>query len=293
MPAEGAQRYDEDVGDLLQLWDTLWAGRRLILVIVACFAALSVGYALLAPEWYRAEVRLIPSESGPQPGLSGMLGAAGGLASLVGVNVGPANTAEPLAVLASRAFAREFIEDLDLLPVLYADKWDLGAKRWKEDLFGSPPDIHDAVRYFEENIRHLAEDKRTGLVTLAIEWHDGNLAAVWANLLVERLNARMQQRALQEADARVAYLRKELTGTELLTVQQSIGRLLEAELQKAMVARVNRDAAFRVVDPAAAPKWRSRPKRTQIVALAIAAGALLGCLVVLVRRACTERRRAG
>jgi LPS O-antigen subunit length determinant protein (WzzB/FepE family) len=123
---------------------------------------------------------------------------------------------------------------------------------------------------------------------LTIEWTDPKVAADWANLLVKRLNERMRQRALQEAEVNVSYLKRELAATNVVALQHSIGNLLEGELQKAMLARVNDEFAFRVIDRAEAPKWRSRPKRAQIMAIAVLAGFVLGCVVVLVRKAVSE-----
>ena len=65
------------------------------------------------------------------------------------------------------------------------------------------------------------------------------------------------------------------------------------ELQKAMLARVNQEFAFRVIDKADRPKWRSRPARVQLGALATVVGLLLGSLFVLARHALRENRTKG
>jgi uncharacterized protein involved in exopolysaccharide biosynthesis len=209
----------------------------------------------------------------------------GGLASLAGITVGGADTAEPIAVLRSAGFARAFIEEGNLLPVLFARKWDAQAGRWKAADPEDWPDMHDAVKFFEEDILSVQEDKRTRLVTVTVNWKDPKLAAEWANELVKRLNERMRQRALREAESSVNYLKRELTEANVVALQQSIGRLLETELQKAMLARVSEEFAFRVVDEATPPKWRSWPRRTQLVALAGVAGIFLSCLFLVIRHA--------
>jgi uncharacterized protein involved in exopolysaccharide biosynthesis len=119
------------------------------------------------------------------------------------------------------------------------------------------------------------------------------LAALWANTLVDRLNQQMRTRALDEGEANVAYLQKAMTAAAEVPVQQAIGRLLESELQKVMVARGSKEFSFRVVDHAAVPKIRDWPKRKIIVAIGLIAGFLAGLFAVLVREAFAARRAAG
>jgi uncharacterized protein involved in exopolysaccharide biosynthesis len=264
--------------DLVELWNLVWRRRWHIIAITAFFAAGAVAYSLLATEWYRVEVLLAPAESRSIPSLGGQLGS---LAALAGVTVGDENSAEAIAILRSNEFARSFIEDFALMPVLYADKWDSAAKNWLEDDPSKSPDIRDGVKYFREDLLRVSEDKRTGLVSLSLEWKDPELAAAWAAALVDRLNARVRERALREAEANVAYLQSELAKTNLVTLQQSIGRLLENELQKLMLARGNEEFAFVVLDPAAVPNERVRPRRAVISIVGTVVGGVLGILWVL------------
>jgi uncharacterized protein involved in exopolysaccharide biosynthesis len=272
---------------------TLWKGRWLILACVLGFGLLSTAYALVATKWYVADVVLTPAPATTQRGLAGALGGLGAslgglggglgaLAGMAGISLGATNTAEPIGVLKSRDFARQFIEEQGLLHVLLYDKWDARTGRWKET--DPTPDVRDAIRYFEKHVLTVQEDKKTSLVTVSVEWKDPVAAAYWANTIVDRLNVQMRSRALEEAQANVDYLQKELvTTTNVVAIQQAISRLLETEMQKLMVARGNKEFAFRVVDPAQVPKWRSWPKRTVIVSLGILAGGLAGLLAVWVR----------
>jgi uncharacterized protein involved in exopolysaccharide biosynthesis len=238
------------------------------------FAAISIAYALTATKWYRAEVLLAPAEEVTASGLGGQLG---GLAALAGVRVGGGSSAEPIAVLKSREFARAFIEDLNLLPLLFHEEWDKSEGVWLDDNPEEWPDIRDAIKYFHENVLNVTEARDGGLVTLAVEWTDANMAADWARELVVRLNERLRQRALREAATNVAFLQAELARTNVVTLQQSIGRLLESELQKLMLARGNEEFAFRVIDAASPPKDRVRPN----LALIAVVGTMLGAMLAL------------
>jgi uncharacterized protein involved in exopolysaccharide biosynthesis len=271
------QAYDDEI-DLWELWDTIVSGRWLIIAITALFAIGGVTYALLAQEWWRADVVLAPAEKKSVPG---SLGQLGGLASLAGLNLNIGGDQEPLAVLKSKGFAREFITEQDLMPVLFKDF---------KSPDGKAPDIRDAVRIFE-TVRTISDDKKTGLVTLGIRWKDPETAANWANALVKRLNERLRVEALAESQRNVDFLQKEMAATSVVSLQQSMGRVLEGEMQKLMLARGNEQFAFKVIDPATPPKQRDAPKRALIAIVATLAGGFLGLLAVFLRKALRERRR--
>lgn len=289
MPEQALIGSAGDEISLRELWAVLWKGRWQIIAVTALFAIAAVTYALLASEWYRAEVLLVPADEKAATSLGGQLG---GLAALAGVSVGGGgDSAEAVAVLRSREFAREFIEDFELLTVFFADDWDAEQQRWRVRDPERVPDARDAVKHFHERILRVSEDRATRMVTLAIEWTEPDVAADWANALVRRLNIRLRERALREAEDNVAYLQAEIARTNVVTLQQSIGRLLESELQKLMLARGNEDFAFRIVDAASPPKERVRPKRTLIAVIGTLLGGALGVFGVLVSHAFRSEHR--
>jgi uncharacterized protein involved in exopolysaccharide biosynthesis len=275
--------------DLIDLSEILWRGRMLVILVTALVAVISIAYSLLATEWYRADVLLIQNEDNAGQSLARQFGGLSNLVGLAGLNAGSADSTEALAVLKSRDFARSFISDRELLPVLLYNEWDDDAGAWKAANPEDQPDIRDAVEYFDENVRSVTRDARTKLVTLSIRWTDPELAAEWATDLVARLNETMRLRALRDAERNVAYLEEQLTQTNIATLRDSIGNLLETELQKLMLAKGNDQFAYRVVDPAEVPKLRDWPRRSLIVVIATSLGGILGLLIVLIRHAFARR----
>ncbi len=171
----------------------------------------------------------------------------------------------------------------------FAEKWDSAAKKWKSEDPKKQPDLRDGVKYFDENVQEVSEDKKTGLVTLSITWKDPTQAAVWANLLVAQVNEKLRQKALEEAEHNIEYLRNEMTATNIPSLQRAIGTVLESEMQKLLLARGRDEFAFQVIDKAVPPKERIRPRRTIIVAFALMLGGALSCVIVLFRRAVSTR----
>lgn len=272
-----------------ELIELVWQRKWLVIGITALFAAGSVAYAVFAQQRWRAETLLIPSEQ-KGTGLAANLGALGGLAGIAGINLSDDTSSEALATLQSAEFIGAFIQDQNLLPLLFPHQWDADQGQWRGSDQKQWPDSRDGVRLFQRRILGVSEDPGTRLVTVSVEWTDPVVAAQWANALVERLNARTRERALREAERNVAFLRQELAGANVVTLQESVARLLEREMQNMMLARGNPEYSFRVIDRAAPPKWRARPKRILVVILSTVGGGLVAVFVaVLIGRRATAR----
>jgi len=260
---------DEEI-DLLELLALFWRRKWFIVAVTSLFAAGGVAYALLAQQWWRAEVVMTQVDSKQ---VSGGLAQLGGLASLAGINIGAGGGSQnSVAVLKSKDFAREFIEEKNLLPVLMAERLD--AK--------PAVDIRDAVDYFDKDVRAIVEDKKSGLITLSITWTDPVLATEWANELVKRANQRLRAQALQESERNIKYLQGEIAATNVTAVQQAIGKVIESEMQKLLLARGSEEFAFKVIDKAVEPKKRAKPQRAMIAIGATLAGGFLSLVLVLI-----------
>jgi uncharacterized protein involved in exopolysaccharide biosynthesis len=260
--------------NLLDVAAVLWAARGLILAVTLLCTAGATAYAFLAPQWYRADVLLKPTDAKQTQGILSQLGSLSGLASLAGLNLNDNRVSESIATLKSRELLGGFIQDQNLLPVLFARKWDAQAKRWKSSDPDDQPDVRDGIKYFRDRVFSVEEDKKNGLVTVQVDWKDPKVAAQWANMLVARVNDSMRSRALAQSEYNVTYLKQELTQASVLAMQQSIGRVLESELQKLLLAKEDPEYAFKILDHAQPPRQRYWPKRPWV----IAGGAVLGLI---------------
>lgn len=266
-------------GDIIRM---LIAVRWIVLIILGACVAAAVAYLQLATPIYAAQVSVVPVESQRS---SGVLSQVVGLGNLVGLNLGGGNsTTEALAVLRSRDLLRQYIEQHDLIPILFAKKWDGAAKRWKDSDADRIPDARDAVSRFANDIRSVDEDKKSGLVILSIRWHEPHRAAEWASGLIELANDRLQKRALDQSERNIETLRSALKATEIPAVQQAIGRVLESELQKDLVARGQSEFAFRIVDDAEVPKRPVSPRPVLVALIALFAAAIISLSYAMVAR---------
>lgn len=266
--------------DLEQLVSVIWRRRWRIFIATAAITLAAVGYALLATPYYRAEAVLMARDPKTGFGVSSQLSQFAGLAGLAGINVGSASTQEPLGVLRSKGFARRFIEQNQLLGVLEEESTPLSGKEIGGEIAGL--DARDAAERFMDSVLEVIDDKRSGLVVVAVTWKDPEVAATWANLLVRQLNDEMRMRALGESQNNIRFLSEQLRNTDVVAIREAISRVLEAEMQKSTFASGNAEYAFRVVDSAEPPLRRVKPKRTLIVLLSSIAGLMLAVFVAVI-----------
>jgi uncharacterized protein involved in exopolysaccharide biosynthesis len=108
--------------------------------------------------------------------------------------------------------------------------------------------------------------------------------------MVARVNDRMRSEATRSAKDSIEFLNQELAKTSVVGLQQAIYHLIEDQVNKAMLANVQHEYAFRVIDRAVAPEQRSSPKRTIMVLIGGVLGGFLGLFIVFIRRAILNSR---
>ncbi|HEY8554962.1 MAG TPA: GNVR domain-containing protein [Burkholderiales bacterium] len=276
--------YREEQGlGVAKLLRLLKAECGLIAAIIGVATAVSVVPFFLMTPVYRAETLLAPVVLEKHDGVAGLIGQFGDLAQLVERYVGASKdqTAESIATLRSRALATAFIEERKLKPELFAERWDREAQRWR----GEAPSDFEAYELFDRRVRRVLVDRRSGLVTLAIEWRDPERAAAWANALVAEVNARRRAEAIREAAESIRYLEQQLAQTSSVEIRQALYRLIEAQTKAIALARTRPEYAFKVIDPAVAPGRPVRPQLVLLLAIGLAVGIVVAVVAVLLRRA--------
>lgn len=163
--------YPEEDITLIELWQILWKQRLLILCFTLFCGLASAVVSLLLPNIYRAEVLLSPATEGDsQNSIASIPGGLGGLASIAGALGGGSSVEESLAVLKSRRFIWQFIEQNQLMPQLFAEAWDAKKQRWREQDPEEQPTLWDGFREFtEEGLLSASIGKKNSLVTVAVE----------------------------------------------------------------------------------------------------------------------------
>lgn len=261
--------------------------RSLFVILVGATTIGGGLIGLLGPKEYKATTTLMSASFGGGAQLGGMASLAsqyGGLASLAGISMpGAASRNEAIAVLKSQLLTRQFIKDNGLLPVLFASEWNSVTGKWKSADAKRIPSAWLANAYFNNKIRTIVDDPKTGLVTMTIEWKNPEQAAQWANGLVGLTNSYLRKKAIREAERNIAYLNGLIGKANVMQEQEVIYALMKEQIDKEMVARDSTQYALKVIDPAFVPDKPSSGGLLLWGIFGLFLGVFLDVLVVFVK----------
>ena len=255
--------------DEISFSDLLAFLARNIFLILACAIGcmLAAGAAAwILPSKYEGVVLLATVNSqSASSGLGGLASAVsqlGGVASLAGLNVSAASSskAEAIATLQSQIISEKFIEDSDLLPLLFSKKWNSISHKWASDDPKEIPSLWQGMTFFQKQVLNVSEITKTGLVALTVTWDDPKVAAIWANDIVKLTNSYLQQKAIQESKRNIEYLTEQASRTASVEVKNAIYTVMETEIKKEMVARGSEEYALKILDPAIPPERPVTPR---------------------------------
>jgi hypothetical protein len=200
---------------------------------------------------------------------------------------------EALATLQSQILTDTYVQQHNLLPILFASRWDAARGKWKTQDPKKIPTLWMANQLFKGKIRNVEDNPRTGVISLSVEWRSPQLAAQWANGLVTLTNDYLRQKSIDEAERSIAYLNQEIAKTSIVEVRNAIYGLMEDEIKKEMIARGRPEFALRIIDPAVAPERKSFPKPFLWVLAGALGGLFLGFIGCVVRETVADERSAG
>ncbi len=201
--------YEEDEIDLYELWLVLCKRAKIVLGTTIFFGVVAfiLAFFIMRPV-YKTEVTLMPlggkggGELGSLAGLAGMLGVSLPISSQSGITVE--------AVLKSRILRERIVKRLNLLPVLFPNKWDNKTKSWKLEGDEKPPTVLDGAEKLKDLI-NVSTDRKTGVVTLSVEFKENpELAYKIAQVAIEEAQKILNEKSFTMARKYRIYIEKRL-----------------------------------------------------------------------------------
>ena len=297
---QNESQYDDEI-DLRELFGVLWAGKIKIVAITAVFAVASVIYALSVPNQYKATALLAPAQSN-DGGLSGALGQLGGLASLAGVSLGGGESGEAQIaqeIMKSWSYIEGFIADNNIAVEVYAaegwskgsntlqinnDAYDAETAEWLLEDESGAIKLPSSWQLFQafSGMLSVSEDKKSGLVSVSIEYYSPQIAKQWVDMYIESINRFMQQRQIDKVTRNINYLQEQIEKTAIAEMQEVFYTIIEEQTKNKMLAEASPDYVFVAVGPSMVPELKSQPKRALICILVTLLGGMLSVLLVLI-----------
>ena len=285
--------YIDDEIDLKELFNVLWTAKKLIIQITAIFAIGSVVYSLSLNNHYKSESLLLARSSSENQGLS----KYSNLAAMAGISLPSSGTdkaAQTIELIKSRKFVKHLLTFENILPSILAAKsynnstqellfnqklYESETKTWKNKLIPSYLEAHNAYI----NMLSIAQDKRTGFISINIEHISPVFAKDFLELIIRESNELLRKKDMEESKQGLEYLTSELSKTPFVETKESINSLIEAQLETQMLAQINQDYILIEIEPPFIPEEKSKPSRFLICVLGTMLGGMLSMLIVLTR----------
>ena len=279
-------------------------------LITSFFSLSSVLYALSLTNFYKSEAILSVAEESTNAlrALSGM----GGLASMAGITLpssGEDKSAIAIKTIQSRAFLKHLITFENVLPSIIATKsYDFQSKKiqfdpevynenngvWVREAGKnkqSKPSYLEAYKAYLSQVS-ISKDEFTNLITISVEHISPIFAKEFLELIINEANELLRNRDLQESSAAIAFLNTEIPKASLIEMKDAINLLLQSQLQKQMLAKVNKEYFLKVIEPPFIPEVKSKPFRALICIYGTLLGGMLAMLWVLLRHYISGRLKS-
>lgn len=264
------QYEDEDEISLLDLALVISENIKLLIIgpIVAGLVALGIGFAM-TPVFTAQTTVIPPSSAGGGGTAAALLGQLGGLGGLVGGAL-PAS-GKHMAYLNSDLLRDQIIRKFDL------------QKRWENEF------ITQTRKQLKDTVK-IADDKKTGLITIEFTDADPQFAADVVNEYVVVLSRLLGEAALEDARERREFLEKQIAEAtkksyQSPAVREAIIQNLIRQFETARIEEQQPNPNIVQVDIAKAPELKSGPKKALMAVITSLATGFLLLLFVFIRSA--------
>ncbi len=285
--------------DLMDIFWVLWNKKIFISGLTSFIAALAIIYALSLTNYYRSESLLIGVNSQGSSSLS----QYSGLASLAGISLPSSGTdpvIEVMEIVQSREFVRHLITFEGILPAIMAAKsynyatkeivfdseaYDKDTGSWLREANANRASKPSYLEAYEKYLGmvSISQDIKTGLVSISVEHVSPVFSKYFLNLIIKEANNLKRANDIEMSDKALSYLKQEVSRTSLTEIKESIYRLMEAQLEKKMMANINEQYSLMILEPPFVPEERFKPSRSLIVIILTAIGGVISCFIVLIR----------
>lgn len=276
--------------DLTPYLRALISARWMLLAVTLAVAALTALLAWRAPFLYDATAKVSVVDIEDPGGVSPDDRRASEVLTLVEHGFVMGTTRDNynevmLARLRSRSFTMHFLDTHNIYRYFYPERWSPKTQAWIGDF---QPDRGEVFTRFRDEVRSISVDEETDIVSVNMRWPEPLLPVELANLYVTSFNEYMRERTFEEVARKQEFLESKLRQSDLVEIQRSIYRLIEAQTAIIMLANAREEYVLEIIDPAARPYRSINMSRKKKVLVGAVVGLLLGCFAVLLFTLCRQ-----
>jgi len=306
--------------DLLEIFKTIWQGRKLIAVITIIVSLLGLTNAMLTKPLYQATTSFYSLENQKSSGSS--LGAAAAMLGMSGGSDAGIGGYKANDIIKSRkirtALAKQLWQtDEYKSPVDLYTIWKIKGTSDADKLDKLLLRLEKSVTVAEEKKSNFISSASASLVTVTVKTGDRELSKNIANKITELTNDFMQQARNKNIKESIVFIeqrlkdnKKELTEAEEnlkqfkksnqivvsaelqlelarlqreVTIKQEVYLTLVKQKEMSLIDVVKQSNVISVLDEAVRPEKKVSPKRAQIVVISLFMGFVLGIVIIISR----------
>ena len=254
---------------LLSRWKSLS-----VVIIIAMVISLSYGF--FQPNIYRASIVVAPIES--QNNVSRFMpGNLSGFASFAGINSSESEVSKSImleATLRSRSFFEDIFENTYYSPGLFAYKsynpeskeliidtsiYNAESAKWLEE-----PKIQIYHQHFLDDLIYN-HNLRTGIITISFDHISPYFAAEFLQHAISEADGKLRADKLITTESNIKFLNQQLNLYENIETKEAISLLIQSEIEQKMLAEINQNYSFKVIDEIYIPESKTYPSRALIL----------------------------
>lgn len=287
--------------DVRLIVSEIWNKKLFISIITSIFSIIAVIYSLNLPNVYKSQALLKTSE---EESSSSLLSQYGNAANFAGIQLPKSNSANQanmaVAILKSKSFLKHLIdEDPSISQFLMAaesydvdkriihfdpSKFDSKKSKWVREPkkgFSTIPTYLEVHEYFMD-IFKADIDQESGFIRLSVEHISPDFAKSLLSLIISELNNITRNADINSSQLALEYLYNEASKNNVTSIEFSISKLIESQLQTQMMAQIEPDYLLNIIDEPYRPEVKSSPNRRSICIISFLAGLIFSSLYVVV-----------
>ena len=272
--------YTSETIDLKELFFSIRKNKFKIILITFFFSFISLFYAVYIPNIYQSKAVLSSSAQTTNDSIS--LGSYSRLAGLAGIRTQNGNGSaidEALERIESYDFfVNYFLPKVDSSNLYDVQSWNRNSDEfiYKNENIPSKQKLH--TEYLK--ILSSSRNQDSGFVTISVKHQSPYIAKKWVLLIIDQINLSMLTNDRKTSEKAILFLNNQAQTAKLNELKEVIAQLLMTQMQTLMMASIDEEYVFKIINSPVASENRFQPNRKLIVFFGFVGGLFISLFIV-------------
>lgn len=272
--------YTSETIDLKELFLSIWKNKFKIILITFFFSFISLFYAVYTPNIYLSKAVLSSSAQTTNDSIS--LGSYSRLAGLAGIRTQNGNGSaidEALERIESYDFfVNYFLPQVDSSNLYDVQSWNRNSDKfiYKNENIPSKQKLH--TEYLK--ILSSSRNQDSGFVTISVKHQSPYIAKKWVLIIIDQINLSMLANDRKTSEKAILFLNNQAQTAKLNELKEVIAQLLMTQMQTLMMASIDEEYVFKIINSPVASENRFQPNRKLIVFFGFVSGLFISLFII-------------